>query len=525
MVVLVSIRLCSMPASIRYNAPDQLALSSSFGAGEGTSSGAAETTSVSESGNNALDALLGGNSTPIWDGGTGPTTITFSFYGGNTATLDETGYPSSYANVVFGNEVLTLNTRQEEIFRLALATWEAVANIRFAEVNEASGEVGAMRIFGSAATIGSTLAYAFYPSTLPVGGDVWLLDPVMSSSDWARGEDYIFRTLMHEIGHALGLRHPHESDSRVPALDYRNYSIMSYNDPDGAWVQPEGSSDWVYTISNTPMVYDIEAIQYLYGANTGANRTNTLYTYDADQPQTAAIWDGGGIDMIDLGNFTGTCRIDLRAGQYSTLGYDIADAVGGELADNLGIAFGVTIENLETGAGNDRILGNNVRNLIDCGAGNDVVRGVAGNDVLSGMGGNDQLNGGTGHDALRGGADNDAINGADGNDRLFGGTGDDVLIGGAGQDRLCADGGADRLNGGADADTFVFENTGARVRVADFDRTEGDRLDLTDLGITGEGQFRAHLSDHGSDVWFEFRGETIVFADTDLADFNGSLLV
>ncbi|RJE80903.1 calcium-binding protein [Paracoccus sp. JM45] len=92
------------------------------------------------------------------------------------------------------------------------------------------------------------------------------------------------------------------------------------------------------------------------------------------------------------------------------------------------------IENIRSGGGDDRLSGNNVANLIDGGAGHDVIFGRQGDDRLEGKAGQDQLNGGFG------------------NDTLIGGTGKDVLQGGAG------------------ADVFVFANldhTGRNYQSAD----------------------------------------------------------
>ncbi|WP_418949300.1 immunoglobulin-like domain-containing protein, partial [Pseudomonas fulva] len=91
--------------------------------------------------------------------------------------------------------------------------------------------------------------------------------------------------------------------------------------------------------------------------------------------------------------------------------------------------------------------------------GNDILSGGNGNDILFGQGGNDILDGGKGNDILLGGS---------GNDTLIGGPGDDILIGGSG------------------ADTFVWKagDYGNDV-IKDFNRSEGDRIDLKDL-LQGE---------------------------------------
>ena len=83
------------------------------------------------------------------------------------------------------------------------------------------------------------------------------------------------------------------------------------------------------------------------------------------------------------------------------------------------------------------------------------------------------LSGGTGNDYISGGAGNDTLNGGSGNDHLIGDTGNDILLGGSGNDTL---------TGGSGADLFIWKagDTGSDV-LKDFNKTEGDRIDLRDL--------------------------------------------
>ncbi|WP_406833752.1 LapA family giant adhesin [Pseudomonas asiatica] len=100
--------------------------------------------------------------------------------------------------------------------------------------------------------------------------------------------------------------------------------------------------------------------------------------------------------------------------------------------------------------------------------GNDILNGGAGNDLLFGQGGDDTLDGGKGNDILIGGLGKDTLLGGEGNDILLGGKGDDTMTGGSG------------------ADTFVWKagDTGNDV-IKDFKVAEGDRIDLKDL-LQGE---------------------------------------
>lgn len=88
-----------------------------------------------------------------------------------------------------------------------------------------------------------------------------------------------------------------------------------------------------------------------------------------------------------------------------------------------------------------------------------------------------------------------------GNDTLIGAAADDSLSGGKGQDRLTGGGGADRLEGGLGGDRFIFLHTSdttvaAHDLIADYDPTgDRDRIDLKhiDADTTQAGNQAFHL--------------------------------
>jgi len=111
------------------------------------------------------------------------------------------------------------------------------------------------------------------------------------------------------------------------------------------------------------------------------------------------------------------------------------------------------------------------------GRGNDVLSGEGARDTILGEAGDDLIFGGAGRDVLKGGGGNDEIVGGDGNDRLHGGGGSDTLTGGEGNDYMFGDDGAD---------VFVLGPDSGVDRIADFDASEGDRLDFTAFGINAQ---------------------------------------
>ena len=332
---------------------------------------------VTASGNVTIDSLLSGYK---WgtDGspGTG-VSLTYSF---GVAGLS--AYRDGYATPDPGS-VWTLSGTAEAAIRQAIGTWSAVANISCTEVADTATSCGDLRIGGSASP---AVAYTVMPGAdLPEGGDVWFgttfADPSLS---WSGGS-YAYLTALHEIGHALGLKHTHEDGGAAfpaapTAIDSQLYSVMSYKSFVGA---PPTMGYWQDRFATTPMIGDIQAMQYLYGANMTTNAGDTVYSWAPGQAIFETIWDGGGNDTISWANQTSDARIDLRPGQYSDLGPAWASGILLERR-TLGIAYDCWIENAVGGSGNDLLIGNGLDNLLAGGAGNDTLAGGGGNDTLDG---------------------------------------------------------------------------------------------------------------------------------------------
>ena len=173
-------------------------------------------------------------SNKTYDNGTS-TTITYSFAGTSDLYLFEDGYdvPDPKVDLIFA-----MSTSQQAAVRLALDQFSNVADLTFVEVQETALEVGTLRFaftdyqYLSSVTGDQFAGWASIPENSAGAGDVWITSDDIDKT-FERGSDYTFATLIHEIGHAIGLDHPFDGiDQLVTSQDFSNYTLMSYTDPE-----------------------------------------------------------------------------------------------------------------------------------------------------------------------------------------------------------------------------------------------------------------------------------------------------
>lgn len=361
--------------------------------------------------------------------------LTYSF---TDSTADYTS--GAYANrTELENGFKPFNAAQKAAAVRAFSLIESYTNLKFTEVTDAQGQGEAdIRMAGSGAP---STAWAYYPSKSPVGGDVWINSASAHYSN-PRVGTYGNHTFQHEIGHALGLKHGHDSSgygALDAAHDHMAYSVMTYKSYQGHTTG--GYTNEYYGYTQTYMAYDIAALQAIYGINWETNNTDSTYTFSRTTGETfingvsvnapasprifSTIWDGGGVDTIDLSNYDENVTADMRSGgaiHFSQI--QTAQLTAGKYADgNIFMAIApeeskrAMIENLTTSSGNDKIKANRADNRIEAGSGNDDVITFGGDDFLFGGDGNDRLSAGAGKDRLDGGLGRDTLKGGGGREQ------------------------------------------------------------------------------------------------------------
>ncbi len=457
-------------------------------------------TTVAATGDNNIDGLLIGRK---WSSNS----VTFSF----TDSIDdyESGYPDRASH---GTSYQSLNATQRSVARSWIGNGGAyynVSNLSFSELTGASDRDATIRMAMS--NVPGT-AFAYYPANTVQAGDAWF-----NTSDYNSPQigNYAYHTFGHELGHALGLKHGQDAGGVSGVTmnsdrDSMEFSIMTYR----SYVGHDLTALPYYTnesggYAQSLMMYDIRAIQQMYGAWFGSNAANTTYTFSTTTGEMfinnggsfgvgqgtpvanrvfRTVWDGNGIDTYDFSNYSTNLAVDLTPGGWSDLdvggnfqrsmlnaGYGgVTKYARGHLFNALqynGDARSL-IENANGGSGNDSMTGNNINNVLLGNGGNDTINGGGGQDYMDGgvgtdtvdyryWGGGGTYNLGTGVASFPGYYNETILNfeniytGA-GNDNIIGSYASNTLNAGAGNDTVSGDSGQDYMDGGAGIDTIDY---------------------------------------------------------------------
>ncbi|MBR0670106.1 M10 family metallopeptidase [Neoroseomonas soli] len=367
------------------------------------------------------------------------TTITYAF---PTSTEDYLDVAGGYPDRDNLDGFAPVTDIQKAAIRAAFGLVSSYTNLSFVEIESGLAQDAAFRFArygesGSESNFPANADESYAPSDSRSAGDTYLGGNGTPPTAAFFGTDH-FNTIIHEMGHAFGLKHGHDDEFGGKLTDDRNdneFSVMTYASYLGADADSGASEAWVGSSPQSYMMYDIAALQAYYGANFSRVGTEAVYTWDAvtgqqyingvAAPNTGAsetgkilttVWTQGATATYDLSNFSEDQLADLRPGQWLQFssaqiadlnnqapeGTDAYEAKGNVY--NALLYQGDTrslVGNVITGSGSDVIIGNEAGNRISAGAGNDFINAGAGNDIISGGAGADLITFGAGRNLLR----------------------------------------------------------------------------------------------------------------------------
>ena len=428
---------------------------------------------------------------------------------------------------------------EQDQARTALGEWAAASGLIFVEVAPGHGDINFQLVdfdTTSAPTYAGEGGIAFYPfgdwnfftypsfsSDLDSSGDVFM------NSQFASGGSVAYGTLLHEIGHAIGLKHPTEVVTNYAANPVVTHDQVLASDDPALTIMAEvggpGISEHLKTL-------DQQAAAFIYGP-AGSGQVVTTDASGANAAVSSWSWKASKQTLTQVG----------FAGDDTVRGSSVIDVVSG--LDGNDRLFGLN--------GNDTLKGGAGDDLLDGGPGKDKMTGGTGDDTylvdsksdkvtelagegfdsvlagasvtlsdniellqlfgagLTGKGnalGNTMFGDGSrgtklygldGDDYMVGGSGKDTLDGGTGIDAMFGGAGKDTLVGGIGADTLVGDADQDVMTGGADADIFRFALGDSLATTVGYDTVQDfetgiDGIDLSIFGGTPSASAYAEIA-------------------------------
>jgi serralysin len=428
----------------------------------------------------------------------------------------------------------------------AIGYWDDLIPLKFVNVGDqkqSGWAKGEAQILLANTTTGPAQAWTYYPGYTHqytrVSDDVWTATPDANGSNgWLQFGGYGNTTLVHELGHAMGLSHPGAynfgpgfavtyGNGAEYAQDSKEYTIMSY------WSDRETNAlvtTWNTFLAGqpqTPLVHDIYTIQQMYGADTttrtgdtnyGFNSTagKDVYDFNKNPYPFLSIYDASGAhDKIDLSGFTASQFIDLHPGAFSSIGqapasleqtnHDRAqwniDSGSSSPSDPYYLAP-------ETQAQYDALVGSRIP----------IIEGrIEATTGVDGINATEYCNFSIAYNTTI----EDATGGS-ARDLIWGNDVDNILNGGGGDDVIKGFGGNDTLIGGDGNDTFVFANDGSTDTISDF-HSGADKIDLSELSTVSAanvtydaGSHQVQIDTNGdgtADMFIHVNGDAVVASD------------
>lgn len=437
--------------------------------------------------------------------------ITYTFLTGPTTTglYNNPNYQGAGITESFGYS--PMSAAEQAVARESMRLWDDLIPQSFIETNGLGADITLANT-----TTGPAQAHAYFPGNGPrILGDVWTADPSVNwTNAWLQYDGYGRTTLIHEIGHSLGLSHPGDynfgDDGPDPdtdpdpitylgdafyAQDSLQYTIMSYFSAQETGGQPINAALFILGNPQTPLLHDILTIQAKYGADpttrtgdtnyfSNSNAGNAVYDLAQNPYPYLSVYDAGGEDTFDFSTANRSVFIDLRPGAFSSAAKGaVTLAQANQILTEFNNAtdasqgqgdFPLYNTQAEVDADADLagLFGHN-RVLNDTGVSGIFATShrnisIAYNTII------ENANGGSARDYLFGNDVSNKLNGNGGDDVLDGHLGDDIYTGGAG------------------ADEFRVSQIGGNEEIVDF--TSGlDKIRLSEIdantGVAGNQAF------------------------------------
>lgn len=265
-----------------------------------------------------------------------------------------------------------MSLTEKNAVREAMALASSFTGLSFTEVQESVQNLGQIR--WGVIQQSSSKGYTWLPQAANLDGQAGDIFMDEESMLYLQAGGQGLEAMLHELGHALGLRHPVNS---APNDQWDQVAAERFNTTQlTVMAQPKNSEFFARSDFG---VLDVAALRYLYGVKE-VNTGSTVYKLtDSDGQSLKTIVDDDGIDTVDCAAMSSGVSLNLVDGKLWDIGLT---RDGSQAHNNMGTAIGSLLENAIGTPYDDVLIGNVLNNHLTPGKGNDWVEGADGLDTV-----------------------------------------------------------------------------------------------------------------------------------------------